>query len=149
MDLLDSDYIPSSLPDISYGMANLAYNQGRRTEAGNLELQVMETRRRVLGPEHPGTLTTWHLPIGIMDGGGKAGCASDGDKEESTRAQVTDQHGQPGIYLPQSGTMGEGGKLGVQVMETRKTIFGLEHLGFIYASSLCSTPRTTIRLCPS
>ena len=40
-------------------MANLALtylNQGRRNEAGELEVQVMETRVR--GPEHPDTLTS-------------------------------------------------------------------------------------------
>jgi Tetratricopeptide repeat len=42
-------------------MANLAstyQNQGRWKEAEDLEVQVMETRKRVLGQEHPGTLTS-------------------------------------------------------------------------------------------
>jgi hypothetical protein len=42
-------------------MANLAStyrNQGRWTQAEELEVQVMETRKRVLGAEHPSTLTS-------------------------------------------------------------------------------------------
>ncbi|KAF2834982.1 hypothetical protein M501DRAFT_943158, partial [Patellaria atrata CBS 101060] len=33
-------------------------NQGRWKEAEELEVQVMETRKRVLGEEHPNTLTS-------------------------------------------------------------------------------------------
>ncbi|KAH0544448.1 hypothetical protein GP486_008515 [Trichoglossum hirsutum] len=42
-------------------MANLAStyrNQGRWKEAEELEVQVMKTRKRVLGEEHPDTLTS-------------------------------------------------------------------------------------------
>jgi hypothetical protein len=42
-------------------MANLAStyrNQGRWKEAEELEVQVMETRKTVLGAEHPSTLTS-------------------------------------------------------------------------------------------
>src|SRR2546423_15531309 len=42
-------------------MANLAstyWNQGRWKEAEDLGVQVMETRKRVLGQEHPNTLTS-------------------------------------------------------------------------------------------
>jgi hypothetical protein len=42
-------------------MGNLAstfWNQGRWKEAEELEVQVMETRKRVLGQEHPSTLTS-------------------------------------------------------------------------------------------
>ena len=57
-----------------------------------------------------------YLPeAGTMDGGGKAGSASDGDKEDTTRARTSkhpDQHGQSGIYLLESGVMGGGGKVG-------------------------------------
>ncbi|KAH7007845.1 Tetratricopeptide repeat-domain-containing protein [Microdochium trichocladiopsis] len=41
-------------------MANLAStyrNQGRWAEAESLDLQVMEIKKKVLGPEHPDTLT--------------------------------------------------------------------------------------------
>ncbi|RJE18902.1 Phosphorylase superfamily [Aspergillus sclerotialis] len=42
-------------------MANLAStyrNQGRWKEAEELDVQVMETRKKVLGAEHPSTLTS-------------------------------------------------------------------------------------------
>jgi hypothetical protein len=42
-------------------VANLAstyQNQGRREEAEELQLQVMERRKTVLGPEHPDTLNS-------------------------------------------------------------------------------------------
>jgi hypothetical protein len=42
-------------------MANLAstyQNQGRWNEAEQLELEVMESRKKKLGPEHPDTLTS-------------------------------------------------------------------------------------------
>ena len=51
--------IQSSFSNAS--MANLAstfWNQGRWKEAEELELQVMETSPRVLGEEHPSTLTS-------------------------------------------------------------------------------------------
>ena len=44
-------------------MANLAstyMNQGRWKEAEELGVQVMETRKRMLGEEHPSTLTSMH-----------------------------------------------------------------------------------------
>ena len=34
------------------------WNQGRLKEAEELDMQVMETRKRVLGEEHPSTLTS-------------------------------------------------------------------------------------------
>ncbi|KAH8768413.1 hypothetical protein F5883DRAFT_366242, partial [Diaporthe sp. PMI_573] len=42
-------------------MANLAstfWNRGRWKEAEELEVQVKDTRKRVLGEEHPSTLTS-------------------------------------------------------------------------------------------
>ena len=94
-------------------MINLALtyrNQGRWTEAEELEVQVMETRKRVLGAEHPDTLismanlasTQWNqgrwteaekLEVQVMetssrvsrtvDGGGRAGGASNESKFKS------------------------------------------------------------------
>jgi len=43
----------------SIAMVGLAYNlRGRWKEAEELEVQVMETSARVLGEEHPSTLTS-------------------------------------------------------------------------------------------
>ena len=48
-------------PDMLTSMANLAsvyWSQGRWKEAEELEVQVIETRKRVLGVEHSDTLTS-------------------------------------------------------------------------------------------
>ena len=78
---------PSILINMS-NLANIFRMEGRWTEAEKLEVQVMVTFKTVLRSEHPDTLAgICNLPeFGTMDGGGKAGCASDGNKEESTRA---------------------------------------------------------------
>jgi hypothetical protein len=50
-------------PETLTSIANLAptyRNQGRWEEAEKLEVQVMETRKRVLWQEHPDTLTSMH-----------------------------------------------------------------------------------------
>ena len=82
-------------PDTLTSMNNLAItyrNQGRWTEAEKLHVQVMETRKTVLGPEHPDTLTSMNnLAFTYRNQGRwteaeKLQCASDGDKEDSTRA---------------------------------------------------------------
>src|SRR5467141_1039476 len=77
-------------------MATTFWKQGRWTEAEKLDVQVMKARKTVLGPKHPDTLASMHnlaytygSRSGTMDGGGKAGCASDGDKKDSTRARAS------------------------------------------------------------
>ena len=50
-------------PDTLNSMANLAdllFSQNRWKEAEELEIQVIEKRRRVLGEEHPDTLVIMH-----------------------------------------------------------------------------------------
>ena len=52
----DAEYL-----DRLTSMTNLVstyWNQGRWKEAGELEVQVMETRKKLLGAEHPKTLTS-------------------------------------------------------------------------------------------
>ncbi|KAI1554711.1 kinesin light chain, partial [Pyrenophora tritici-repentis] len=49
--------------DTLSSMANLAStyrNQGRWKEAEQLEVQVMQARKRVLGDEHPDKMTSMH-----------------------------------------------------------------------------------------
>ena len=41
-----------------FNLASTYRNQGRWAEAEKLDVQVMETRKTVLGPEHPDTLTS-------------------------------------------------------------------------------------------
>ncbi|OCK89827.1 uncharacterized protein K441DRAFT_582627 [Cenococcum geophilum 1.58] len=43
-----------------HNLASTYKNQGRWKEAEELGLQVMETRKKVLGAEHPSTLMTMH-----------------------------------------------------------------------------------------
>ena len=56
-------------------------------------MQVLETEKTVLGPEHldqHGQPSIYLPEPGTMDGGGKAVCASDGDKKDSTRPEHPD-----------------------------------------------------------
>jgi hypothetical protein len=51
----------------------------------------------------------------MMDGGGEAGGASGGDKKDNAGARASfrhDQHGQPGIYIPEARAMDGGGRAG-------------------------------------
>ncbi|KAF1934580.1 hypothetical protein EJ02DRAFT_490836 [Clathrospora elynae] len=53
---------PSCPPHHHEQLANLASmyrNQERSKEAEELDVQVMETGKRMLGEEHPDTLTIW------------------------------------------------------------------------------------------
>ncbi|KAF2834882.1 FabD/lysophospholipase-like protein [Patellaria atrata CBS 101060] len=64
------------------------YEGGHWQEAEELEVQVMETRKRVLGEEHPESRA--------MEGGRRAVCASDGDVQEGAwggASRHADQHG--------------------------------------------------------
>src|SRR5947207_751105 len=50
-----------------------------------------------------------------MEGGGRAGCASDGDELEGAgdgASRHADQHGQPGVDVPESRPMEGGGRAG-------------------------------------
>ncbi|KAF5848294.1 hypothetical protein GGP41_005682 [Bipolaris sorokiniana] len=48
----------NSTLELAQKCAMALYSDGRYNEAGELEVQVMETRKRVLGDEHPDTLTS-------------------------------------------------------------------------------------------
>jgi len=59
-------------------MSNLAStfrNQGRWKEAEELEVQVMETRKRVLGQEHPDMLTSMNNLAEVLRDQGKYAAA--------------------------------------------------------------------------
>ena len=63
----------SEHPDTLTSMANLAVtyrNQGRWNEAEQLDIQVMDMRKKVLGAEHPDTLTSMaNLAVTYRDQG--------------------------------------------------------------------------------
>ena len=72
----------------------------------------LEARRAVLGEEHPGTLTntgnlaSTYRESRTVEGDGRAGRASDGDKKEGARAGASthaDQHGQSGARIEVTG----------------------------------------------
>ncbi|KAN0077438.1 hypothetical protein V8E54_005742 [Elaphomyces granulatus] len=88
--------------------AEKLFVQGRWTEAEKLEMQVIETRKAVLGPEHPDILT------------GMANLAStfwnQGRWMEAEKLEV---------QVMEKRIAAE--KLEVQVMETRKAVLGPEH----------------------
>ena len=80
-------------------MANLAStyrNQGRWKEAEELEVQVMETSKRVLGAgasfhaDQHGQPGVDVLESRTMEGGRRAGGASDGDEKEGVGAEHPD-----------------------------------------------------------
>lgn len=75
-------------------MDNLAatYNdQGKWTKAEEMEVLVMETSKRVLGPEHPDTLMSVNNLASMYHNqgrwtGGRDGGTSDGDEKKGVRA---------------------------------------------------------------
>ncbi|KAN0069929.1 P-loop containing nucleoside triphosphate hydrolase protein [Elaphomyces granulatus] len=132
-------------PNTLTGMSSLALtyqDQGRLTEAEKLGVQVIETRKTVLGPEHPETLIsmanlaltyqnqgrwTEAEKLGTMDGGGKAGYASDGDMQGPEHPDTLTSMSNLASTYRKQGRWTEAEKLGVQVMETYKTVLGPEH----------------------
>ena len=98
-------------------MANLAStykNQERWKKTEELKVQVMETRKRVLGEEHPETLASINnlastfLESRAMEGGRRAVCANDRDEKEGARrgaSRHADQHGQSGGDVQESRAM--------------------------------------------
>jgi hypothetical protein len=127
------------------------FSDGRYNEAEELFLQVMETRKRVLGEEHPGTLnsmanlasTFWNqgrwkeaeeLEVQIME----TSLRVLGDEHPST---LTGMNNLASTYRDQ-GRWKEAEELEVQVMETRKRMLGEEHPStLISMANLASTYR--------
>jgi len=114
------------------GMANLAStyrNQGRWKEAEELEVRVIETRKRVLGAEHPSTLTSMaNLALMYKDQGRwkEAENLEVQVKETSLRvlgkehpSTLTIKSNLASTYAYQ-GWWKEAEYLGVQVIETRR-----------------------------
>jgi len=120
-------------------VANLAstfWNQGRWREAEELEVQVMETRKRVLGVEHPSTLTSmanlestyrnqgrWEeaeeLEVQVMETRKKVL-----GKEQSRHAY---QHEQPCLHLERQGRSVEVLKLMEECVQMQTRILGIDH----------------------
>ncbi|MCJ1441536.1 MAG: hypothetical protein MMC23_002025 [Stictis urceolatum] len=135
-------------------MANLAstyQSQGRWKEAEELEVQVMETRKRVLSDEHPDTLTSmanlastyWNqgrwkeaeeLEVQVMETSQRVL----GDEHPDT---LTSMANLASTYRNQ-GRWKEAEELDVQVMETSQRVLGDEHPSTLTSmSNLASTYR--------
>ncbi|KAL9028988.1 MAG: hypothetical protein Q9196_002717 [Gyalolechia fulgens] len=95
-------------------LASIYKSQGRWKEAEELEVAEMETTKRVLGQEHPDTLTSIaNLASTYRDQGRWKEAAELELGVLEARKRVlgrrtsfnADQHGQPGIDIPESGAM--------------------------------------------
>ncbi|KAJ4160360.1 hypothetical protein NW754_003485 [Fusarium falciforme] len=121
--------------DVS-NLASTFWNQGRWKKAEELEVGVMETMKRVLGEEHPDTLTSmnnlasifWNqgrwkeaeeLQVGVMETRKRVL----GEEHPST---LTSMANLASIFRNQ-GRWKEAEELQVGVMETRKRVLGEEH----------------------
>ncbi|KAN0076607.1 hypothetical protein V8E54_006749 [Elaphomyces granulatus] len=110
--------------------------EGRWVEAEKLEVQVMETRKTVLGPEHPDTLTSMANLASTF--------RNQGQWTEAEKLEVQVMETRKTVLGPEhpdtldsmqnlastfwgQGRWTEAEKLFVQVMETSKTVLGPEH----------------------
>ena len=129
----------SSITSQKKGIAEfaLAFSEaGRWTEAEKLNMQVMETMKRVLGEEHPDTLTSianlastyWNqgrwteaekLKVQVMETRKRVL----GEEHPDTLTSM----GNLALTYSNQGRWTEAEKLEVQVMETRKRVLGEEH----------------------
>jgi tetratricopeptide (TPR) repeat protein len=112
------------------------YSDGRYNEAGELFIQVMESRKQVLGSAHPNTLTSMSNLASTYWNQGRWKEAEELEVQVmETRKQVlgaehpdtlTSMSNLASTYQNQ-GRWKEAEELGVQVMETRKQVLGPEH----------------------
>ncbi|KAG9232660.1 hypothetical protein BJ875DRAFT_514103 [Amylocarpus encephaloides] len=136
---LDSDIIDKHGEyriDLARKFGMCLYSDGRWNEAENLDMLVMETRKRVLGQEHPDTLTSIANLASTYRNQGRWNEAENLDiLVMETRKRVLGQE-HPDIltsianlastYLNQ-GRWKEAEDLFVLVIETRKRVLGQEH----------------------
>ena len=112
------------------------HRDGRYTEAEGPLTQVMETRKRVLGPEHPDTLTSMHQLALAYWGQGRWKEAQELQEQvmETSKRVFGPEHPdtlasihQLGLTYWDRGRRKEAEELFTQVKETRKRVFGPEH----------------------
>jgi tetratricopeptide (TPR) repeat protein len=120
--------------------ATSLYEDGRYKEAEELEVQVMQISKRVLGNEHPDTLTSMGSLALTYWGQGRWKEAEEldvqalqiqkrvlGDEHHST---LTSMHNLASIYWSQ-GRLKEAEELQVRVLQINKRVLGNEHLDTI------------------
>ncbi|KOC13588.1 kinesin light chain 1 and [Aspergillus flavus AF70] len=125
------------------------YSDGRWKEAERLQIQVLELRKQVLGPEHPGTLTSIADLASTYKDQGRWKEAEEleiqvvelckqvlGLEHPDTLASIANL---ASTYLIQ-GRWREAERLQVQVLELRKQVLGPEHPGTLTSiANLAST----------
>ena len=126
-----------SYDDERYAKFALAFSKaGYWKEAVELEVQVMETRKRVLGEEHPSTLTTMRNLASTYRKQGRSKEAEELEvKVMETRKRVLgEEHphtltsmGNLASTYRNQGRWMDAKELEVQVMQTMKRVLGEEH----------------------
>ncbi|KAF1968774.1 kinesin light chain [Bimuria novae-zelandiae CBS 107.79] len=119
--------------NLAWKCAMTLCSDGRYEEAEELEVQVMQTAKRVLGDEHPGTLTSMSNLASTYRNQGRWNEAEElnvqtrkrvlGDEHPHTLSSMNNL---ASTYMDQ-GRWNEAEELGVQVMQTRKRVLGDEH----------------------
>jgi CHAT domain-containing protein/Tfp pilus assembly protein PilF len=117
-------------------LAGLYWSQGRFGEAEPLFRRALETRERVLGPEHPGTLGSLNNLAGLYERQGRYGEAETLKRRglEASERVLGPEHPQTlisvnslaGLYESQ-GRYGEAEPLYRRALETRERVLGPEH----------------------
>jgi len=112
------------------------YANGRYAEAEKLERDVLEVRRRVLGPEHPSTLFSVLFLATTLQHEGRYNEAENLERDalEVQRRVVGPEHQDTlstmtelAVILEDEGRHDEAGKLGREVLDIRRRVFGPEH----------------------
>ncbi|KAL4911981.1 hypothetical protein BDW62DRAFT_215383 [Aspergillus aurantiobrunneus] len=112
--------------DYIQNVGSCLYSDGRYNEAAKLLVQVIKTRKQVLGPEHPSTLTSMNNLASTYRNQGRWKEAEElvlGPEHPDTLASMNNL---ASTYQNQ-GQWKEAEELGVQVIETRKQVLGPEH----------------------
>ena len=122
--------------NLIFMLATINGSQGRWKEAERLDAEVMDTNKRVLGPEHPSTLTSMANLASTYGGQGRWKEAEElevqvmqikkemlGAEHPSTLTSMADL---ASTYRDQ-GWWKEAEELQVQVMQTREKLLGIEH----------------------
>jgi hypothetical protein len=121
---------------LAWKCAMTLYSDGRYEEAEELNVQVMQTRKRLLGEEHPDTLTSMaNLAATYRNQGRWKEAEELFVQEMQTRKRVLgEEHpdtltsmGNLAATYRNQGRWKEAEELNVQVMQTRKRVLGEDH----------------------
>jgi Tetratricopeptide repeat/NB-ARC domain len=117
-------------------ISHVYHNEGRWKEAEELQIQVMETRKRVQGHEHPSTLTSMNNLASTFQDQGRWKEAEELQIQviETTKRVLGHEHPHTlssmnnlSSAFQDQGRWEEAEELQIQVMETRKRVLGHEH----------------------